>query len=186
MNQQWAINDSITNQELLLSLSHSLKSNFSWVKPIVFIPLQEFEYFYLNQIPFNFLCKHLNEFSTNLFAKLEDFFPADENEKFLKFICVQKKEKKFIEVIKRKILFITNKKIIEMDEENDQLENSNIFPIAKFEMINVFPDKNSVEIVHSNGKIIEYSSLSYLSICKLIKDIYNEDCLIPLPIKKKI
>ena len=72
-----------------------------------------------------------------------------------------------------------------MDEENDEYDNLNIFPIAKFEMINVFPEKNSVEIIHSNGKIIDYSSFIYLSLCKLIKDIYNKDCLIPLSIKKK-
>jgi hypothetical protein len=178
-------NDSLFNHELFLSISHSLRLNFSWVRPIIFIPLNEFRYFFLNQIPFNLLCKFLNEFSSNLFNNLTELISIDEDEKFLKFFCVQKIEKKFIEVIKRKILLITNKKIIELDEENNEYDNLIIYSISKFEMIDVYPDINTINIFHSNGKNIEYSSYIYLSLCKLINDIYKKDCLVPLTINKK-
>lgn len=169
----------------MLALSHILRNNFSWIKPVVFCPFSLFEKIISRKQPFNLLCKYLNEHSKNLFEKIVEKIPKDENEKFLKFFPLLKKEKKFLEVFKRKIILVTNKKIIEIEDEEENLENLAIFPIAKFELINVNPQKNEVEIIYSHAKKIEYSSISFMSLCKLIKDIYNKDCLIPLTIKKK-
>ena len=154
---------------------------------MVFTPFSLFEKFTSNKPKFEKLCKSLNEYSKNIFEKITEILPKDENENFLKFFCLLKKEKKFLEVNKRKMVFISNKKLIEIEDENnfENFDNLNLYPISNFEMIEVATGKNEVEISYSKTKKIEYSSLSYMSLCKLVKDLYNKDCLILLSIKKK-
>jgi len=169
-------------------LSNILRNIFSSVKPVIFIPHSEFNFFKLNKnnLSFSNVCNHLNQYSIEFFNKLIEFLPKDKEEKLIKFITLNKIEDKFIELKKKKILFITNKKLVEIDEENLEYNNLNFILFSKIEMINVSPNKNKFEILYSNNKSVVYFTYNFLNLVKLIKDIYNRDCLIPLPIKKKM
>jgi len=184
----FCINLKDNNFNYIISLTNILRNSFSCVKPIVYIPQDESSFYNIDKADLNFLilCKNLNEFSNGFFNRLKEFIQIDKDERLFKFIPLNRIEQKFIEIKKKKILFITNKRIIEIDEENLELQNINFILISKFEAINVFPDKNKFEFIHSNNKSVIYLSLLFLNIVKLIKDIYNNSCLIPLKIKKKI
>ncbi len=156
-------------------ISNLVSTQHNVVKPLIVIPtkINVFEKFKVFQNYSKFQ-EFYNDFSKEIFKKIGLFYPYEEDEKFIKFVPLNRVLSKFTEVICDRVIIITTKKIIEISNLEDLKESKiEIISLNKLKKIQYYINK--IQLIMEDGTIYKYLTIYSGQIMQCVKHFHSKN-----------